>query len=213
MNWELIIKERKGVVVNNYKLYKSELAEEANHQCVYCCIHENRFGGIRNFHVEHYKPKSIFKDLENSYDNLFYACSICNAFKGNDWPNEPTSKYEAPFYPNPSEVNYSDIFTVNFSIGIVEGNNKTARYLINKLFLNRPQLVLERKHFSEMMRFQVLLDELNIKQFFLNNKSKEGNKIAIDLLIQINQIYQDISRLLINQKVRPYANSELKKND
>ena len=49
-----------------YSDWKEILAEEGFNQCVYCAIPDACFGGIRNFHVEHYRPKSKFKKLENN---------------------------------------------------------------------------------------------------------------------------------------------------
>ena len=64
MNWIIIVKDperlpRRGNYRNQE--WKQQLAEKGHNQCVYCAIHENIMGGIRNFHVEHYRPKSIFK--------------------------------------------------------------------------------------------------------------------------------------------------------
>jgi 5-methylcytosine-specific restriction endonuclease McrA len=105
MNWRRIPKEKtvqpkKG----RYSDWKEILAEEGFNQCVYCAIPDACFGGIRNFHVEHYRPKSKFEKLENDIKNLFYACAICNTFKGDDWPGEPEKDFFAPCYPDPSLI-------------------------------------------------------------------------------------------------------------
>src|SRR6266508_6339823 len=130
--------------------WKSQIAEECFHQCVYCSINEPRFGGIRNFHVEHYRPKSIarFKHLENDIRNLFLACSICNCFKQADWPNDPNKRLNIPCYPDPSTVDYSTIISMNVNNYKLRGEKLASRYVIERLFLNRPQLLLERRYFS-----------------------------------------------------------------
>ncbi len=144
--WKRIPKEV-SIAPNSgmYSDWKPDLSVEGYHQCVYCFIGEPHFGGIRNFHVEHYRPKKKFVDLTNDYKNLFYACSICNTFKSEDWPNEPNTDYDIAFYPNPSLVDYGEIFQINTTTFYVEGKNFTAKYLVNKLFLNRRQLVVYRK--------------------------------------------------------------------
>ena len=147
MNWFKIEKNSKNVPTNGtYKHWKEQLSIEGRHQCVYCSININSFGGIRNFHVEHYRPKSKkkFPELENDYFNLFFACSICNGFKGDDWKVEPTENLDNNSYPNPLEIDYSSFLKTNRASEI-ESDFITGKYLINKIFLNRPQLILERK--------------------------------------------------------------------
>ncbi|UKB79560.1 HNH endonuclease [Chryseobacterium sp. MEBOG07] len=128
-----------------YSDWKPNLSVEGYHQCVYCFVSETYFGGIRNFHVEHYRPKKKFEELTNDYKNLFYACSICNSFKSEDWPNEPNAEYDIAFYPNPSVIDYSEIFEIDANSFDITGNNFTSRYLVNRLFLNRRQLIVYRK--------------------------------------------------------------------
>jgi len=38
----------------------------------------------RHFEVEHFYPQKYFSHLENSYENLFYACQKCNKIKPKD---------------------------------------------------------------------------------------------------------------------------------
>lgn len=144
--WKRIPKETSiAPLSGTYSDWKPNLSVEGYHQCVYCFIGEPHFGGIRNFHVEHFRPKKKFEELTNDYKNLFYACSICNTFKSEDWPNEPNNTYDIAFYPDPSLVDYGEIFQINSDTFYVEGKNFTAKYLVNKLFLNRRQLVVYRK--------------------------------------------------------------------
>ena len=106
MKWIRICNaERSQPSSGSYREWKPQIARDCSHQCVYCAIIEARFGGIRNFHVEHYRPKSRaeFASLENVITNLYYACAICNGFKGADWPATPKSDHSVPAYPDPAE--------------------------------------------------------------------------------------------------------------
>ncbi|WP_411897486.1 HNH endonuclease [Elizabethkingia occulta] len=144
--WKRIPKEvATPPTTGGYSDWKPNLSVEGFHQCVYCFVNESYFGGIRNFHVEHYRPKKKFEALTNVYSNLFYACSICNSFKSDDWPNEPNFEYNISFYPDPSIVDYSEIFEIDMVTFYVKGKNVTTEYIVNKLFLNRKQLVIYRK--------------------------------------------------------------------
>jgi hypothetical protein len=127
-----------------YQAWKDELAAEAKHQCVYCCITEARFGGFRNFHVEHFRPKKKFPLLIVSYRNLFFACAVCNAFKLDDWPSDAEVESDI-CYLDPAKIDYADIFEFDPDLGLLNGKCVAAQYLQQRLHLNRPQLVIARR--------------------------------------------------------------------
>jgi len=146
MKWTIINKNstKRPASVSEYGKYRPELRLEAKEKCVYCAIHENSLGGSDSFHIEHYKPKSKFSNLEKDFNNLFYACAICNRFKSNDWPKEPNKTLSYPAYPDPKSVNYNSLFELDEN-GVLHGKNPASKYIIAKIVLNRPQLINERK--------------------------------------------------------------------
>ena len=146
MNWKRINKEKsKQPDSGVYSDWKEQIAEECFNQCVYCSIHETQFGGIDHYHIEHFRPKSIekFKHLENDISNLFYSCPICNRFKSNDWPNEP-GDLNTICYPSPAEYDYSELFEISKSTYKVSGKYTSTKYMTERLFFNRAQLIYER---------------------------------------------------------------------
>lgn len=158
MMWFRIPKEAvTEPIVGTHRDWKEQLAEEGRHQCVYCAIAEAAFGGFRNFHVEHYRPKSIFPDLIDEYANVFYCCAICNSFKGGDWPGEPQEDGSAPAYYDPSQVDLSDVFEVAPDSLRVSAHSVAGEYMLERLYLNRPQLVLERRWHALHARAMELL--------------------------------------------------------
>lgn len=162
MKWRRIPKENsKQPASGTYSDWKEILAEEGAHQCVYCAIPEPRFGGIRNFHVEHYRPKGIkrFKKLTNDIRNLYFACAICNTFKRDDWPAEPDPTHCIHCFPDPSATDYSDIFSA-LDNGQIEGRYAASKYVTEKLFLNRPQLIYERRYASLVARLQAATEDV-----------------------------------------------------
>ena len=190
MNWRRIPKEnstqpQKG----SYGDWKPQLAQEGFYQCVYCAIHDAAMGGIRNFHVEHYRPKSKsrFPELENTYANLFYACPICNTFKGDDWPAEPD--HEIQCYPDPSVSDYSQLFTTNAQSGEIQGNFVSSRYMIVKIHLNRGQLILER-------RLHIILGKArNLRSEIKHLLDQLPNENAHDLFRRYNSILSEMHDL------------------
>ena len=161
MKWTIIDKNstKRPATVSEYGKYRPELRLEAKEKCVYCAIHENSLGGSDSFHIEHYKPKSKFSKLEKEFENLFYACAICNRFKSNDWPKEPKSDHSIPSYPDPKLVNYNNLFEVDEN-GVLHGKYTASKYMIEKIVLNRPQLINERKERKLRNRLNAAIEKL-----------------------------------------------------
>jgi len=210
MEWKRVPKEHsKQPPTGKYSDWKEILAEEGYFQCVYCAIHESCFGGIRNFHVEHYRPKAKFRKLENDIRNLFYACPICNTFKGDDWPNEPVEDFSNPSYPDPSRVEYNEIFKIDTSSGEIKAKYIAPKYMIEKMNLNRPQLITERRIFCAYLKLR------EFEEFFIRiipdlMKNKDGR--ARYFLAQITEKFIEISSLHREfRSVRPYRETDIKR--
>lgn len=188
--------------VDHYRDYKPYLRVEAGQQCIYCAIQEALLGNVRSFQVEHYRPKSRdeFKHLEKEYGNLFYACLICNNFKGSDWPNEPNADLNIAFYPDPSEIDYNDLFETDPATQKISGLNATAKYIEERLFLNRPQLILARREALVWKRkkgFDATFDDLFNR---LTSAMSPGNPSALefiqDSLRTLGEIRTEIATLV-----------------
>lgn len=188
-----------------YSDWKELLAEEGKHRCVYCAIPEAAWGGHRNFHVEHYRPKKPFVELTNKIENLFYACSVCNGFKLNDWPGDPTPALDTNSYPDPSSVDYNTIMTED-ERWYLTGANVAAQYTVNQLYLNRPQLLLERRNEALARRLTNALTEIEtLKELAVN--------AALDIQSELTRLSEALIRVLrVNdaiRQVRPYEGQDL----
>lgn len=186
-----------------YKQWKNIVRDECKGQCVYCAIGEGNFGGVRNFHLDHYRPKKLFSALENAISNLFYACSICNSFKGADWPDEPSDDFSNFCYPDPSKVDYSTILFQD-KAGVVTSPTKSGQYLVERLFINRPQMILLRRR-------EMLVDDIGRLVEKISAACAEGRlpqeqiAPAMDLLAKAYRAASGISRVApyeINDVVR-----------
>lgn len=210
MIWKRIPKENSTQPKRGtYSDWKGLIATECFNQCVYCAINERNFGGIRNFHVEHYRPKSRFPDLINDIKNLFYACAICNVFKGNDWPNEPDTKFSKSCYPNPSETDYNTLFSIDDNKGVLEGEFIASKYITEKLYLNRPQLILLRRNFFSFKKvdeYMSFFDEIKPR---LEEMTDKDSKVFLKKFLDIFYEILDIQRQLL--KLRPYEEADIKK--
>lgn len=182
MNWFLIVKDKdKFPKFSKYTEVecKQALRIEARYQCVYCSIKEAHFGGVRNFHVEHYRPKKKFPEFENDYENLFFSCPICNSFKNDDWPADPDEQLLTCHYPDPKQIDYGKILIVDPDSRI-SSKNVAGRYVIERLHLNRAQLILLRK--SEIVRNE--LTKLTDIGFNIVAGSSSKNRNDILLLLR-----------------------------
>jgi len=211
MKWKRIPKERSiQPSSGSYQDWKQEIADEGFHQCVYCAIHDADFGGIRNFHVEHYKPKSIvrFKDLRDDITNLYYACPICNTFKSNDWPSDPVDDFSIHCYPDPSIIDYCDIFVLDEQSGLVSGRYIASKYMVEKLYLNRPQLVMERRIISLRIQEKILRGQ--VKELYGQLKGKVShNDTLFALLERINLLKERLIELKDKlHEIPPYTIAE-----
>lgn len=211
MNWKIINKSEAPIKGKFYWDWKDFLADEGYNHCVYCTIHESSFGR-RNFHVEHYKPKSIpeFQCLSHEHSNLFFACCICNCFKGSYWV-DPKNDFSNCSFPDPSKVDYNDLFFLK-NDATLTGKNISGEFIIHKLYLNRPQLILYRKQQLLDIRLKTLID------FFIETKEKvkikinEGNHEGLGYLVSILDSYEKLLQLQLQiKKTIPYTSNDIKK--
>ncbi len=207
MNWRLVIKDpKKQPDKGAYSDWKEQIAEECFYQCVYCSIHEGQFGGINNYHIDHFRPKSIFTKLENDILNLFYACPICNRFKSDDWPAEPNLSLVS--YPDPSQNDYASLFTLKNDFQI-EGKHTASQYLVLRLFLNRAQLIMERREEIKIKEATELMKELSA---LIDKVGKYDMKEAYETLKVVDKVKNNIQELCEQRKkIRPYALKDIRK--
>lgn len=81
--------------------YKAHLQREFRSKCVYCRVTDG-IKGYEGFGVDHYLPVSRFPGLALAWPNLFYACNVCNTWKG-----DSVSTAER-FLPNPCDHRMAD---------------------------------------------------------------------------------------------------------
>ncbi|MFD0932230.1 HNH endonuclease [Psychroflexus salinarum] len=213
MNYTVIRKKstKREDNVNHYRDYKPVLREEANKKCVYCAIDENPCGGYDHFHVEHFRPKSLksFQNLLKDFENLFYACAICNRFKSNDWPNDPVKDHSVVSYADPNETDYNELFNIHEN-GKICGNFVASKYMIEKINLNRPQLINERKYILISEKSEEVIEKIEsmVQKIQLEEKSPEIDKIISEMLL----LSLSTQKLLFKGRVTPrYEPEEIRR--
>lgn len=183
---------------------RQQLSQDCENKCVYCGIHESKFGGDRSFQIDHFRPKSIerFKKLEFDYSNLFWSCCVCNNLKRADWPSDDLST-DCICYLDPSLHDYNLSNTI-LDNGTVEPLNIAMRYINERLGINRSYLVYLRRESRIIGKSKkIFADLVSILEKSECNKalaSKLGNERteAISLLHDFIKIYSLI------QDSKPY---------
>ncbi len=202
MNWKKIDKNNRKQEDGIYTAWKQQIADECYHQCVYCAIHEAPWGGIDHYHIDHFRPQSKFDELKNKITNLYYSCPICNKFKSDDWKNEPDNLNDI-CYPDPSDHNYSDLFNWDKTNHTLEGIYVSSKYLVNRLYLNRPQLIYERREYFLKAKADALISEVN-----------RLIQLSDDLIL-VKEAFEIISSLAhhlhIRSTISPYKLVDIKK--
>lgn len=213
MRWRRIDKaSRKQPDAGGYSDWKPDIAECCSYRCVYCGIHESRYGGIDNFHVDHFRPKSIprFAELRDVITNLYLACAICNRFKSNDWPNDPMPDNSIAAYPDPSDFDYTELFAICTKTFRISGTHVATRYVIERIGLNRTQLLIDRRTDALLARFDVIDGVLaELEQMVAELHDNELQHLTLRLLKAQRDTSMAMKKVL---SARPYEPGEQKKN-
>ncbi|MCZ8215126.1 MAG: hypothetical protein O9262_02755, partial [Cyclobacteriaceae bacterium] len=147
------------------------------------------------------KSKAEFAHLEHNICNLFYSCPVCNRFKKDDWPGDPD--LDTISYPDPSKTDYSILFELDGTTHKIKGNYVAANYLIERLYLNRAQLIYERRENVLNEKYYKLFDEVSV----LVKASKD-----FDIASKFIDLIEDLTKhKRQREKIRPYTLSEIRK--
>ncbi len=205
MKWPIVDKSKSSQPkTGNYRdaAWRELIAHECSNQCVYCAIHESNFGGIRNFHIDHFRPRKLFTKLENDIKNLFYSCCICNVFKGDDWPGEPNKKMSNIAYCDPGKNNFNKIFFVSDK-SIVKSKYLSCKYMIEKLYLNRPQLIILRSYIKAKKQIEIEIKHLSELFFKLNKLTDRRSREFIQLIYNKTRSFSNLKDRYSEE--RPYS--------
>jgi len=189
---------------SQYQRYKACLREDLQYRCVYCGIHEAEWGGHRHFQVEHLRPKKLFPWLQAEYSNLLYACDVCNAYKGCDWPNnDPTPHTRG--YLDPCQYDYDQYFVL-LEDGSIMGKTLAARYMVESLHLNRKQLRdlrMKRQEEQEIhQQFMQFCAEMEARAATIEEKSAR-ERILRKAILQLIALYRQHLQALWERRWQP----------
>lgn len=121
--------------------------------CVYCLSHEAEVGSgaaFGGFEIEHFRPKSLRRELRHRYDNLLWACRACNLAKGGTWPSLELEQAGYRFVDPSREGLGKHIELAGYDQ--VAPKTAAGSYVVKKLDLNSTLHTFRRRERNEKIR-------------------------------------------------------------
>jgi len=118
--------------------FRPWLRDEFTFCCAYCRRREAWEPGRTCFEIDHLVPIAASPELALSYDNLLYACDVCNSVK---------SKQNLP---DPNVALLTSNLTLDID-GQIRGHSRDARRIIRMLGLNDDEFVAYRARWIKII--------------------------------------------------------------
>jgi hypothetical protein len=115
-------------------------------RCAYGGVHETSVGG--ELEVDHYHPRAA--GGSDDIENLVYACTACNRFKGDYAPTPDAPESLWLIHPRRDDLS---VHIEETAQGRLVGLTPRGWFHIQRLHLNRPQLV-ERRCLHRVLQAQ-----------------------------------------------------------
>ena len=167
--------------MKNYKDIKNQLMEKFHGNCAYCGkkLHSNI-----DANIEHFRPKSIYPELEFEPSNLLLSCRECNVIKSNKFPIDESG---SSILLNPNEDDLSKHIKQSKN-GILEGISDRGKAMIEMLKLNRESLIEQRmlKMINMDVSKEGVIPPDEVKSVFEDSLRKVENLNSLDLPEGIN---------------------------
>lgn len=125
-------------VNGDYRAFRPYVRFDFKASCAYCLIDELFAAGEENFELDHFRPKSLFPQYINNFENLYYSCHVCNNIKRDKWPPEELGKIGIEIIDLCKE-DFEQHYRI-LNDGSWEPLTKSAEYTLEVLRLNRPHL-------------------------------------------------------------------------
>lgn len=177
----IVRRRQKPPDFENYTDFKPFLRIDFRWRCGYCGIHEINWGGSTHFHVEHFRPKSLWPELVNSYVNMYYCCDVCNRYKAAKWPSTALQGRGYRFY-DPCADFASQHFRDDGS-GRLLSLTPCGEYSISVIRLDREQLRRIRQERRELnQKYREGLRQLRVLRADLST-AEEPRRAVVAALV------------------------------
>lgn len=116
---------------------RAQVRERFRASCAYCGVHEDAVGATLT--IDHYRPRAHGGADEE--ENLIYCCARCNEHKGAYW-HEHDPPHVRLLHPGQDDLTQ---YLHESDDGRIVGLAPEGEFFIQRLRLNRPQLVAYRR--------------------------------------------------------------------
>jgi hypothetical protein len=132
-----------------YPAFRPYVRADFERRCAYCLLEELYSGGQENYELDHFRPRSIFPELEGDFYNIYYSCHPCNHIKHNNWPSEALQQ-QGIYLVDLCASDFDQHFEEKPD-GVWKGHTTSGSYTIDILRLNRDHLVEIRRLINELL--------------------------------------------------------------
>lgn len=115
---------------------REQIRQRFSLRCGYCGIHENEAGS--QLEIDHFQPRAF--GGADQPENLIYCCTACNKFKRDFWRQTNPDRHLL----HPLKDNFQEHLAEDAD-GRLIALSETGKFHLEKLRLNRPQLVASRR--------------------------------------------------------------------
>lgn len=150
--------------------------------CGYCGVNEVWAGG--ELEIDHFQPSS--QGGSDEPENLVYACTSCNRFKGSYWPTTNAPQSLRLLLPARDDLS---LHIGEMTDGRLTGLTPRGWFHIGWLHLNRPQLIALR----QLKRNETILSEA-LKQAEITHQQLQRR--ILDLQEENNHLRMIITSLI-----------------
>lgn len=190
---------------------RQQSSNDSKNKCVYCGLHESQFGGERNFQVDHFRPKSFpeFQHLDNDYNNLYWACCVCNNLKRDDWPSNDISP-EDICYLDPMQYDYNTMNLVH-SNGLVESTTVAMKYINERLGFNRSHLSYTRRESNVLNKARSVLSKVHDISSTIKTNSELSTLVSEQLNSLVILMAEINDKCITLHESKPYESKDVKR--
>ncbi|XXX79793.1 HNH endonuclease [Sorangium sp. So ce134] len=160
---------------------RASVRERFNARCAYCDVHEDAVGATLT--IDHHRPRA--RGGTGDPENLVYACARCNEHKGAYW-HEHDFPYVRLLHPGRDDLTQH---LRESDDGRVAGLTREGEFFVERLRLNRPQLVAVRR----MRRSEA---ELNAELAATRRHVEALERTVLDLRTALESAADEIERQL-----------------
>ncbi len=188
---------------SNYRQYKQLLREDFDCRCAYCLLHEGDTygGGFHNFQIDHFRPRTKFRELINTYSNLYYSCRWCNRAKDETWPSDEEQQRGFAFVDPCVEDLYTTHSKLNPNTGKLTARSKPGEYTIREIRLNR-------RMFKKLRKERIEAQEIIQSTQTRISRLEAQRHPKLELISSLKDKVTQLTEKYINPKV-PYEATDL----